>query len=137
DPQRPYLCSQLYITLTVVTASVLFTLSPDMSELDYLLAQQARIRRPTGLELPGEIINHKPLELIGFVNNVMRNTKGMRHAARISYCLRAATFVLRAGDAILRPDFHRDTDHFVTLFAQQISGDARSEERRVGKDGRT
>src|SRR6476660_7050343 len=55
---------------------------------------------------------------------MMRNAQLMRHAAGISYCLRAATFVLRTGDAILWPDFHRDADDLVALFTQQISGDA-------------
>src|SRR5438876_230077 len=49
----------------------------------------------------------------------------MRDRARIRHRLRAAALVLRARDAILRPDFHRHADDVVTLLAQQVSGDAR------------
>ena len=49
----------------------------------------------------------------------------MSYGARIGDGLRAATFVLRARDAILRPHFHRHADGLVALLAQQIAGDAR------------
>src|SRR6266496_3396465 len=48
----------------------------------------------------------------------------MSHSARIGYRLRPAAFVLRAGDAILRPDFHGHADYLVALLTQQISGHA-------------
>ena len=98
--------------------------TPEIAELEFFIAHHARVRRPTGLVLAGEIINHDALELVGFINHVMRNTERMRHAARISDRLRTAAFVLRAGDAVLWPHFHRHADHVVALFAQQISGDA-------------
>src|SRR5438046_4082351 len=98
--------------------------TPEIAELELFIAHHARIRRPTGLVLAGEIFNHEPLELVGFVDNIMRNAQRMRHAARICYCLGTATFVLRTGDTVLRPDFHSDADHVVALFAQKISGDA-------------
>ena len=48
----------------------------------------------------------------------------MSDTARIGHRLWPATFVLRARDAILRPDFHGHADDVVALFAQQIAGDA-------------
>src|SRR5712691_9834308 len=48
----------------------------------------------------------------------------MGDTARVCDRLRAATFVLCARDAILRPHFHRYTDDIVALLAQQITGDA-------------
>src|SRR4030095_1685513 len=42
----------------------------------------------------------------------------------IRHRLRPAALVLRARDAILRPDFHRHTDDFVALLTQKISGHA-------------
>src|SRR5438552_11257031 len=107
-----------------VIAAERFGLTPEIAELEFLVAHHAWIRRSTGLVLAGEIINHEPLELVGFIDNVMRNAEGIRHAARISDCLRAATFVLCTRDAVLRPDFHGDADDFVALLAQQISGNA-------------
>src|SRR5213596_2872115 len=48
----------------------------------------------------------------------------MCNAARVGHRLWAAAFVFRAGDTILRPNFHCYADDVVTLFAQQISSDA-------------
>ena len=98
--------------------------APKISELEFFIAHHARVRRPAGLILAGEIINHDALELIGLVNHVMWNAERMRHAARIGDRLRPAAFVLRSRDTILRPDLHRDADDVVALLAQQISGDA-------------
>ena len=92
--------------------------TPEIAELEFFVAHHARVRRPAGLVFAGEIINHDALELIGLINNVMRNTEGMRYAAGIGDRLRPAAFVLRAGDAVLRPDFHSDADHVVALLAQ-------------------
>jgi len=92
--------------------------TPEIAELEFFIAHHARVRRPTGLVLAGEVINHDALELIGFINHVMRNTERMRDAACIGDRLRAATFVFRARDAVLRPDLHRHSDHVVALFAQ-------------------
>jgi hypothetical protein len=48
--------------------------TPEIAELQFLIAHHARIWRPTRLVLAGEISNHGLLELIDFVDNVMRNT---------------------------------------------------------------
>ena len=44
--------------------------------------------------------------------------------ARVRDRLRAATFVFRARNTILRPHFHRHADHVVALLAQQMAGHA-------------
>src|SRR3954452_19626128 len=98
--------------------------SPEIPELELFIAHYAWVRRPTGLVLAGEVINHDAFKLICFIDNVMRETERMRDAARIGYGLGTAAFVLRAGDAVLRPDLHRHADHVVALFPQQISSDA-------------
>ena len=47
----------------------------------------------------------------------------MGDPARVRNRLRAATFVFRPRDAILRPDFHCHPDDVVALLAQQIARD--------------
>src|SRR5262245_32688460 len=84
--------------------------APEIAELEFFVAHHARVRRPSGLVFAGEIINHNTLELIGLVNNVMRNAERVRYAARIGDRLWPAAFVLRSRDTILRPDLHRHTD---------------------------
>src|SRR5207249_8025985 len=93
-----------------VTAAERSGLAPKIAELEFLIAHHAWVRRPAGLVFAGKIIDHEPLELVRFINNVMRNAKRMCNAARIGHGLRPATFVFRARDAILRPDLHGDTD---------------------------
>ena len=44
----------------------------------------------------------------------------MSNAARVRDRLRAAAFIFGARDTILRPDFHRDADDVVSLFAQKV-----------------
>src|SRR5438477_2322243 len=92
-------------------------LAPGIAELEFLIAHHAWVRRPAGLVFAGKIIDHESLELVRFINNVMRNAKRMRHASRIGDRLWPATFVFRARDAILRPDLHRHTNYLVAFFA--------------------
>src|SRR5215831_11680131 len=99
-------------------------LAPKIAELQFFIAHHTRVRRPAGLVFTGEIINHDALELVGLVHHVMWDAERMRYAARIGNRLGSAAFVLRSRDTILRPDLHRYTYDVVTLFAQQISGDA-------------
>ena len=47
--------------------------TPEIAELEFLIAHHAWIWRAPGLILAGEISNHRLLELIGFVDDVMRN----------------------------------------------------------------
>ena len=47
--------------------------APKVAELQFLVAHHTRIRRPARLILAREIIDHRSLELIGFVDYVMRN----------------------------------------------------------------
>ena len=79
-----------------VIAAERCSFTPEIAELELFIAHHARVRRPPGLVFAGEIINHDALELIGLINNIMRNTEGMRYAARIGDRLRPAAFVLRA-----------------------------------------
>jgi hypothetical protein len=46
----------------------------------------------------------------------------MSDRARVRHRLRAAAFVFRARNTILWPDFHRHTDHFISLLKQQVTG---------------
>ena len=71
-------------------------LTPKIAKLQFFVAHHARVRRPAGLVFAGEIINHNTLELIGFINHVMRNAERMRYAARIGDRLWAAAFVFRS-----------------------------------------
>jgi len=48
--------------------------APKISELEFFVAHYARIRRPSGLILAREIIDHGALELVRLIDNVMRNT---------------------------------------------------------------
>src|ERR1043166_3085281 len=99
-------------------------LTPEITKLDFLIAHHAWVWCPAGLIFAREIIDHESLELVGFINDVMRNTQRMRNAARIGHCLWSTTFVFRARDAILRPDLHGDADDVVALLAQQIARNA-------------
>ena len=45
---------------------------PKIAELQLLVAHHARIRSAAGLVFAGKIIYHEPLELVGFVDHVMR-----------------------------------------------------------------
>src|SRR5207248_5781332 len=89
-----------------VIAAERLGLAPEITELDLLITHHAWVRRPTGLVFTGEIIDNESLKLVRLINNVMRNAKRVRHAARIGDRLWPATFVFRARDAILRPDLH-------------------------------
>src|SRR6476619_8609875 len=101
--RRIYMFNDRVMTCCNIIAAERCRLTPKIAELEFFIAHHARVRRPTGLVLAGEVINHDALELIGFINNVMRNTERMRYAARISDRLRSAAFVLRSGDAVLWP----------------------------------
>src|SRR5881409_160997 len=74
--------------------------APKITELDLLIAHHTRIWCAAGPVFAGEIINDQPLELVGLVNDVMRNAKGMRYTTRISDRLWPAAFVFRARDTI-------------------------------------
>jgi hypothetical protein len=112
------------MTSTDVIAAECPGFAPKTAELEFLIAHHARVRRPAGLVFAGEIINHDALELICFVNHVMRDAEGMRYPACIGDRLRPAAFVLRSRDTVLRPDLHRHANDFVALLAKQISRDA-------------
>ena len=100
-------------------------LGQQIAELELFVAHYAGIRRAAGAIFAGEIIDHHLLELVRLIDHVMGNAERMRDAAGIGHGLGAATFVLRAGDAILRPDLHGHTDHVVPLFLEQVSRDGR------------
>ena len=94
-------------------------LGEQVAELELLVAHHARVRRATGGVFAGEIIDDQPLELARLVDDIVRDAERMRHAARVRDGLRPATLVLRARDAVLRPDLHRHADHVVALLLQQ------------------
>src|SRR5205809_7757580 len=79
--------------------------APEIAELDLFVAHHAWIRRSAGLVLAREIIDTESLELIGFVNDLMRNAQRERNGTRISHRLRPPIFVLSAHNAILWPHF--------------------------------
>ena len=60
------------VTRRDVIAAERFRFFPEVPELELLIAHHARIRRSPGLVFAGKIIDHEPLELIGFVHDVMR-----------------------------------------------------------------
>ena len=98
-------------------------LPPEVAELQLLIAHHARVRRAPRLVLAGEIMDDLLLELARFLHHVMRNAEGMGHAARIRDGRGSAALVLRAGDAVLRPDLHGHADHVVALLLEQMRGD--------------
>ena len=99
-------------------------LAPEITELEFLIAHHAWVRRPASLVFAGKIIDNESLKLVRLINNVVRNPKRVRHAAGVGYRLRPAAFVFRARDAILRPDLHGHADDIIALLAQQIARDA-------------
>src|SRR5437867_1450282 len=102
-----------------------FRFIPEIAKLEFFIAHHAWVWRATGLILARKIIDHEILELIGFIDHVMGKTQRLRDTARVGHGLWPATFVGRARDAILRPDFHRHPDDIVIFLTQQKAGDAR------------
>src|SRR5581483_7131536 len=49
--------------------------APKIAELELFVAHHTWIRRPAGLVFAGEIINDQSFELVGFIDDVMRNTE--------------------------------------------------------------
>jgi len=56
-----------------VVAAQRLGFTPQIAELQFLIAHHAWIWRAPGLILAGEIIDHCLLELIGFIDDVMWN----------------------------------------------------------------
>ena len=56
-----------------VIAAERFGFTPKIAELEFFVAHHTRIRRPTGLILAREIIDDRALELVRFIDNVVRN----------------------------------------------------------------
>src|SRR6266480_2617242 len=50
-----------------------FGFAPEITELEFLVAHDAGIRRPTRLIFTREIIDHRALKLVGFIDHVMGN----------------------------------------------------------------
>src|ERR1041385_6948546 len=92
------------------------------AELKILVAHNARVRRASSFVLLCEVLNDLSLELLRFINEIIRNAELVTHGAGVRNGLRSAAFVFRARDAVLRPEFERDADHIVTLFEQQRWG---------------
>ena len=62
--------------------------------------------------------------MVRFVDHVVRETERVGNAPRVCYRLGPATFVFGPGNTVMRPHFHRHSDDFVALFAQQITSNA-------------
>src|SRR5881394_2092200 len=107
-----------------VVAPKRFCFFPEISELQFFVAHHTRIWSATSLVFARKIIDHEFFELICFIDHVMRNTERMSNATRVRHGLWPATFVLRPGDAVLRPHLHRHPNDIVALLAQQITSDA-------------
>ena len=100
-----------------------FRFSPKIAKLQFLIAHHARIRRSTSLVFARKIIDHQFFELIGFIDDVVRNSERVRHTASVRHRLWAAALVLRPSNTVLRPDLHRHANNVVALLAQQMTGD--------------
>ena len=98
-------------------------LAPEVAEFEFLVAHHARVGRAPGLVLGGEVIDDLRLEIGGLLDDVMRDAEGMGDAAGIRDGGGAAAFILRAGDAVLRPDFHGHADDVVALLLEEMGGD--------------
>jgi len=86
-----------------------------IAEFEVLIAHHAGIRSATKSILAGKIVDDDFFKVIGLINDVMGNAKAMSHAASIGNGRGATAFVFRAGDAILRPNLHRDSDDFPAI----------------------
>ena len=56
-----------------VVAAQRFGFAPKIAKLEFLVAHHTWIGRPAGLVLAREIIDNEPFELVGLINNVMRD----------------------------------------------------------------
>jgi len=89
------------------------------AKLEILIAHHARIRRAAGLVFVGKVADDVLLEFRRLINQVIRDAKRVADGAGIGNGLRAATLVLGAVHAILRPELERDADDLVALLEQQ------------------
>ena len=89
------------------------------TELQVLVAHHARIRRATGPVFVGKVLDDVLLEIRRFVHEVIRHVELVADGTRVSDGLRAATFVLGAVHAVLRPELQRDADDVVALLNEQ------------------
>jgi undecaprenyl diphosphate synthase len=94
------------------------------AELQFLVAHHARIGRAPGLVFLGKVGDDLLLKRVRLVNQIIGNAQLVADGARVHDRLRAATFVLGAGDAILRPELERDADHVVALLQKQSAAAA-------------
>ena len=100
-------------------------LVPEIAEFQLLVAHDAGVGGPARLVLLGEVIDHEALEGHGLVDHIVGDSQRVSHAAGIGDRLGTAAFILGTAHAVLRPEFHGDTDHFPTLFLQEPGGHAR------------
>ena len=84
-----------------------------------LVAHHAGVGRAAGLVFGGKIIDDVGLEILGLIDEIVANAEVVADGTGIGDGLRAAAFILHAGDAVLRPELERDTDDFVALLNQQ------------------
>ena len=97
---------------------------PEIAEFQFLVAHDAGIGSAAGLVLVSEVIDHQALEGNRFVDHIVRNSQCMGDTAGIGDGLGAAALVLRTGHAVLRPEFHGDSDDLPSLLFQQVGRDA-------------
>jgi hypothetical protein len=83
---------------------------PEIAEFEVLIAHHAGIRSATKTILAGKIVDDDFFKVIGLIDDVVGNSKAVSDTASIGNGRGATAFVFRAGDAILRPNLHRDSD---------------------------
>jgi len=94
----------------------------ETSELEGLIAHDARVWGASGFVFVGKVLDDAGLEFRGFVDEVVRNAEFVTDGARICNGLRSTTFILGSRDTILGPEFEGDTDDVVALFEQKGGG---------------
>lgn len=88
------------------------------AELEFLIAHHARIGSASGFVFIGEVLDDLLLELLGFVDEIIRDAEFVANGARIHDGLGAAAFVFGPRHTVLGPQFESDTYDVVALFEQ-------------------
>jgi hypothetical protein len=79
------------------------------------ITHHAGIRSAAKAILAGKIIDNDFFEVVGFIDDIVRDSETVSHTTGIGYGRGTAALVFRAGDAILRPHLHRHADDFPAI----------------------
>ena len=93
----------------------------ERAELQFFVAHDARVGGASGFVFRGEVSDDLFLKRIRLVDQIVGDAQFVADASSIADGLRAAAFILGAGDAILGPKFESDANDVVTLFQKQRS----------------